>query len=153
LHFLDDADLHFEWDGGKRGTITPDPANPRSAAIWNTFGMNGGMNPVTAKLVDKHSQSLVRTGGPLAATGAGPFNPVPHPRGDMFRVALQRSSVGRTQDQPFWSLIRSCTNAINSTNYAAFIDKVLCPEPGGTVGAQSVIVGRLSRNARDLQTL
>ena len=152
LSFLDTADLHFEWDTGNRGTITPDQALPRARAHWNTTAMNGGTHSVTARLVDKNGQALVSAGGPLAATGAGRINPSPPAKGDTLRVALQRSAAVRTRDQAFWSLIRSSTTAISSSRYADFIERVLCPEPTSVIGRQSVIVNQLGRKARDLQT-
>jgi hypothetical protein len=148
--FLDGADLRVKWDTANRGTIEPAPDRDRGKAVWNTAGMNDGTHRVTALLVDRNGRMLESATGPLTGTGAGKVKPTPLGKGDTLRVALQRSAAVRTRDQPFWSLIRSCTAAIGGNNYAAFIDRVLCPDPARPVGGQSTQVRRLSRDARDL---
>ena len=67
------------------------------------------------------------------------------------RVALQRPATVRTRDQAFWSLICSCTAQVSAARYADFIERVLCPEEANFVGRRSVIINRLSRDARDVQ--
>jgi hypothetical protein len=148
MNALKDADLHFEWLTGNKGTI--EPSSDFAKATWRTIDMNAGTYSVTARLVRANGAVVQGAGGPMSATASARIQPTGLSRGDTLKVALQRSSAARTRDQALWSLIRSCTNAISSSNYADFIDSVLCPDERNAVASRSVLVTRLGRAARDL---
>jgi hypothetical protein len=145
---LEKANLHYDWVTDK-GTIV---RKDFSTATWDTTGAGAGTQSVTARLVDEHGRVVETTTGPMTVTGSARIRPSRLGRGDVLRVALQRPAATRTRDQAFWSLIRSCTAQISTSRYADFIERVLCPEDASFVGRRSVIVNRLSRDARDLQT-
>jgi hypothetical protein len=143
------ANLHYQWVAGNKGTIEPDEFN---TAEWDTTGISAGTHSVTAQLVNESGTVMVSAGGPISVTGSARIKGLPLSRGDVLRVALQRPAAARTRDQAFWSLIRSCTAQIGASRYADFIEQVLCPEEASFVGRRPVVVSRLSRDARDLQT-
>lgn len=142
------AGLRYDWTTGGRGTIKPDRFN---TARWNTAGVSGGTHSVTARLVDQRGRVIETRNGPVSATDTARIKAPPLARGDVVPVALQRPASARTRDQAFWSLVRSCTNQISGGKYADFIERVLAPEEPSFVGRRSIIVSRLSRDARDLQ--
>ena len=145
---LQQAGLRFKWDTGNKGLV--EPVAPHTA-VWKTAGMNAGTHGVVATLVDSNGVVLQGAAGPVVATGQGKIKPSALSKGDTLRVALQRSATVRTRDQVFWSLIRSSTTAIGSSNYSDFIARVLCPGPTDVIGRQSVLVSQLNRRAKELQ--
>jgi hypothetical protein len=120
---LKKADLRIEWLTN-RGTV--ELTDSLAKAVWHTAGM-AGTNSVTARLVDRNNQVLKTPKGPVAPIASAYIQPTGLSRGDTLKVALQRSSAARTRDQAFWSLIRSCTNAISGSNYLDFIDNRAAP--------------------------
>jgi hypothetical protein len=145
---LQQAGLRFKWDVGNKGVV--EPVAPHTA-VWKTAGMNAGVHRVTATLVDGNGLVLQTAAGPVMATGQAKIRPSALSKGDTLRVALQRSATVRTRDQVFWSLIRSSTAAIGSSNYSDFIERVLCPGPTDVIGRQPVLVSQLNRRAKELQ--
>ena len=145
------AGMHYQWVTGNKGTVEPDDPIGDEAQ-WDTTGMSAGTHSVTAQLVDQSGRVVVSRGGPISVTRSARIRGLPLSKGDVLRVALQRPATVRTRDQAFWSLIRSCTKQISADKYADFIEEVLCLEEAGSVSRRPVVVSRLSRDARDLQT-
>ena len=146
---LEAAKLHYQFVTGSQGTVRPENFN---TAFWDTTDVSAGTHTVAARLVDERGRVVESANGPMIATATARIKPSRLSRGDTLRVALQRPATVRTRDQVFWSLIRSCTAQISGSRYADFIERVLCPDDASFVGRRSVILSRLSRDARDLQT-
>jgi hypothetical protein len=146
---LGKTNLRYQWLVGNEGTVEERTAEE---ARWHTPGVYAGNRPISVQLIDQNGQVVRSAGGPMIVTGSARIKPSPLTKGDTLRVALQRSAAVRTRDQPFWSLIRSSTAQISAGRYADFIESVLCPDETNFVGRRSVIVSRLSRDARDLHT-
>jgi hypothetical protein len=146
---LDAARLHWHFHTGQQGDV--DRVDFKTAN-WDTTEVSPGTHNVTARLVGEHGRPVEGVSGRVEVSGSVRIKPSALNKGDTLRVALQRPATVRTRDQAFWSLIRSCTAQVSSVRYAEFIERVLCPEEAHFVGRRSVIVNRLAREAREVQT-
>jgi len=111
--------IEVRWRG--EGTaVTRDPTNMLKAKVATE---RPGLARVFAELWYK-GEPLFRQDEPVAAVADIEIEPANG--ASVVPVALQRSSAPPTADQALWSLIRHRTGEISSTNYIAFVDRILC---------------------------
>ena len=105
--------------------------------LWDTTGVPLGPHLVTVSVFyDEPPASLaaalnvfpedVFLRGSSAATTTVDVAEAPAKPGGITRVTMRRAEVAGTDDQAFWTAIRSSTGAMSFGNYSRFMDIILC---------------------------
>lgn len=121
------GDDKYEWSvTPNAGTFSSNNSQDSSKTIWDSDNALPGNYTFKVKVTGTTS-----SGDLVIGTGQATLTLQPRDiaRGDVVPVTLQRSRAVPTHDLPLWVVIKKSTDAIAFTNYARFMDIVLCGQP------------------------
>jgi hypothetical protein len=124
------AKYTFLWDV-PAGSLHPDATS--RVVSWNTSGVTPGAVEVTVTATPKGTGEAVKQTETYELTkapyGDGDIVPIRTPENneqEPFNVALRRSSIVDTSDQPLWDIIKRSTERLSYERYERFMDFIFC---------------------------